>query len=147
MGVFKNSDLYRALQTNSLNIPKLVPFPKTGDPIWDEDEYPSIPYVIVGDDAFQLSEFMMKPYSKRFLDDESRIYNYRVSRFRRCSENCFGIFASRFRLFLSRINLKLEHAITVVFAATVLHNMLCEKSRPSYMPNGYVDQGGGGGGP
>ena len=64
MGVFKNSDLYHALQTNSLNIPKPVPFPKTGDPIWDEDEYPRIPYVIVGDDAFQLSEFMMKPMMK-----------------------------------------------------------------------------------
>ena len=46
-----------------LNIPKPTPLPKTGDLCWNEDEYPKIPYVIVADDAFQLSSYMMKPYS------------------------------------------------------------------------------------
>ena len=138
-GVFKNSDLYRALENGSLSLPKPSPFPKTGDHIWDEDDYPDIPYVIVGDNAFQLSNYMTKPYSKRFLDDDSLVYNYRVSRLRRVSENCFGIFVARFRLFLSGINLKMDNVIYVVLAAVVLHNMLCEKSRPTYMPNSYID--------
>ena len=104
------------------------------------DDYLDIPYVIVGDDAFQLSNYMMKPYSKRFLDDHSLVYNYRVSRFRRVSEKCFGIFVARFRLFLSRINLKMDNVIYVVLAVVVLHNMLCEKSRPTYMSNSYIDR-------
>ena len=138
-GVFKNSDLYQNFENGSLNIPNPAPFPRTGNPIWDEDDYPDIPYNIVGDDAFQLSIFLMKPYSKKYLDDESRVFNYRLSRFRRVSENCFGILCSRFRLFLGRLNLSLENIITIVLAGCVLHNMLCEKSRASYMPGTYID--------
>ena len=77
---------------------------------------------------------------KKRLDDASRVYNYRTSRFRRVSENCFGILCSRFRIFLGRVNLKLENVITIVLTGCVLHNMLCEKSRASYMPNTYIDQ-------
>ena len=106
-GVFKSSDLYRGIQSSSLSIPEPTPLPKTGDPCWEEDEYPSIPYVIVGDDAFQPAEYMMKPFStKRHQSEEHLVFNYRLSRFRRVSENAFGIFVSRFRLFLRRINIK-----------------------------------------
>ena len=52
-----------------MNIPKPNPLPKTEDPFWDEDDYPDIPYVIVGDDGFQLADYMMKFYSVVF--DES----------------------------------------------------------------------------
>ena len=82
-GVFKNSDLFHGIQSDTLNIPKPVPLPKTGDPCWDEDEYPSIPYMIVGDDAFQLTDYMMKPYAlKQNISEEQLIFNYRLSRFR-----------------------------------------------------------------
>ena len=96
-GVSKNTDLYQGIMSNSIHIPKAVPLPKTGDPCWNEDEYPDIPDVIVGDDAFQLSSFMMKPYSSRVLTDEQLVLNYRFSRFRRVSENAFGILTARFR--------------------------------------------------
>ena len=106
-GVFKSSDLYRGIQSSSLNIPEPTPLPKTGNPCWEEDGYPNIPYVIVGDDAFQLAEYTMKPFStKRHQSEEHLVFNYRLSRFRRVSENAFGIFVSRFRLFLGRINIK-----------------------------------------
>ena len=65
--VFKHSDLYRSIQSKSLNVPKPAPFPKTGNPAWDEDDYSDIPYNIVGDDAFQMSSFLMKPCSKKHL--------------------------------------------------------------------------------
>ena len=106
-GVLKSSDLYHGIQSSSFNIPNPTPLPKTGDLCWDEDEYPDIPYMIVGDEAFQLANYMMKPYStSRQLSDEQLVFNYRLSRFRRVSENAFGIFVSRFRTFISRINLK-----------------------------------------
>ena len=98
-GVFKNTDLYCGIVSSTLNISKPRPLPKTGDPCGEEDIYPAIRYVIVGCDAFQLSEFMMKPYSSRNLDENSRVFNYRLSRFRRISENAFGILAAKFRIF------------------------------------------------
>ena len=132
-GVFKHSDLYRSIQSKSLNLPKPAPFPKTGNRAWEEDDYPDIPYNKFGDDAFQLSSILMKPYSKKHLDDASRVFNYRLSRFRWVSENCFGILCSRFRIFPGRLNLKLENVIIITLTGCMLHNMSCENSRASYM--------------
>ena len=77
--VFKNSDLYRGIVSNTVNIPNPRALPKTGDPCWDENEYPKLPFLIVGDDAFQLSTHMIKPYSGRSLSDEQIVFNYRLS--------------------------------------------------------------------
>lgn len=138
-GVFKATDLYEGLTSSTLNIPKPRTLPKTGDPCWDEDHYPEVPFVIVGDDAFQLSTFMMKPYSNRTTEEDRRIFNYRLSRFRRVSENAFGILAARFRVFLTKIHLSPRKASKVTLAACYLHNMLCEKSKGSYMPSNFID--------
>ena len=109
--VFKNSDLYRGIVSNTFNIPNPRALPKTGDPCWDENKYPKLPFLIVGYDAFQLPTHMIKPYSGRSLSDEQIVFNYRLSRFRRCSENAFGIWASRFRRIQEKPELKVctEH--------------------------------------
>ncbi|KAL3246150.1 hypothetical protein MRX96_057886 [Rhipicephalus microplus] len=60
-----------------------------------------LPYVFVGDEAFPLKEYVMRPYARRTLhedDDKSyerRVFNYRMSRARRTIENTFGILAQR----------------------------------------------------
>ena len=59
--VFKSTYLYRCIVASPLNVPKPTPLPKTGDPCWDEDEYPGIPDVIAGDDEFQLANYMITP--------------------------------------------------------------------------------------
>ena len=41
------------------------------------------PFVIVADDAFPLKDYILKPYSQRSLNQERRIFNYRLSRARR----------------------------------------------------------------
>ena len=59
------------------------------------------PYYFVGDDAFSLRSTMMKPYSQRCLQNEERIFKYRLSRARRVRENAFGILVNRFQIWLS----------------------------------------------
>ncbi|KAK8761308.1 hypothetical protein V5799_027424 [Amblyomma americanum] len=56
--------------------------------------------------------------------EEKRIFNYRLSRARRCVENTFGVMVSRFRVFRRSINLLPSNVDYVVMACCVLHNFL-----------------------
>ncbi|KAL3217270.1 hypothetical protein MRX96_051036 [Rhipicephalus microplus] len=83
-----------------------------------------VPYAFVGDEAFQLRKDFMRPYPAKCLNDTMRIFNYRLSRARRCAENAFGITAARWRILLRTINVQPSHVDFVVKAACVLHNFL-----------------------
>ena len=55
------------------------------------DDPTQIPYVFVGDEAFPLKAYLMRPYPGRSLDSQAkRVFNYRLSRARRVVENAFG---------------------------------------------------------
>lgn len=88
---------------------------------------------IVGDDAFPMTDKILKPYPQSNLDKEKRIFNYRLSQARRVVENAFGIFANRFRVFLTTVNLSPERVVDLVLAACRLHNFMVESNRHSYI--------------
>ncbi|KAH7933036.1 hypothetical protein HPB49_007164 [Dermacentor silvarum] len=96
------------------------------------------PYVFVGDEAFQLRPDFLRPYPGRCLAEDLRLFNYRLSRARRCAENAFGVLASRFRIFRRPMNLLPENARMVTLAACALHNFL--RDDVSYIPERYVDE-------
>ena len=59
---------------------------------------------------------------RKGLTQEQRIFNCRLIRARRVSENVFGIFANRFRVFMLPMNLVPETVELVVLACVALHN-------------------------
>lgn len=89
-----------------------------------------LPHVVLGDEAFSLTENMMKPYPRQqsLAEVTKAIYNYRHSRARRTTENTFGITAAYFRLFHQPVALKAENIDYVVTAACILHNCLRESN-------------------
>ncbi|CAJ0953206.1 unnamed protein product [Ranitomeya imitator] len=118
---FKESDMGRRLYDNNFNFPQPRPLPNT--------EGPALPFVVVGDEAFQMSGNLLKPYSSRGLDRTKSIFNYRLSRARRTVECAFGILVSKWRILGSAINLKIETVDEVVKACVVLHNFIIDKER------------------
>ncbi|XP_037810112.1 putative nuclease HARBI1 isoform X2 [Lucilia sericata] len=106
-----------------------------GEPLPGCDE--KMPFVFVADDAFPLSENILKPFSHNTLKKEEIIFNYRLSRARRLVENAFGILASRFRILLQTINLSPEKTTSIVLACCYLHNFLRREYEQTYFEGGF----------
>ncbi|XP_065062943.1 uncharacterized protein LOC135689586 [Rhopilema esculentum] len=140
-GVYRNSSFAEKLSALELNLPPARPLPRSKNPAWTPYENEEdIPFVFVADSAFSLSKHCMKPYPEKGCDDKRRIFNYRLSRLRRVTENAFGILTAVFRIFSTKINVNPDKATKIVKAALVLHNMLRSKSPESYTPAGFADE-------
>lgn len=97
-----------------------------------------MPYFIVGDDAFALKTWLMKPFSKRLLSDTERIFNYRLSRARRIVGNCFGILAHRYQCLMTTLRQKPSTVVAIVLACLCMHNLM--RIRYPTQQNADVDQ-------
>ncbi|XP_039311963.1 protein ALP1-like [Solenopsis invicta] len=105
-GIFRESRFGQQFDAGKMNIPKPDRFYKGG---------PDLPYCIVGDEAFPLKSYLLRPYSgKNNLTAEQSIYNYRLSRARRVIENSFGILASQWRVYRKPIISSVETAMKIV---------------------------------
>lgn len=130
-GVLKNTSFFNKLKRGQLNIPPEEIVGNTST---------TLPYVFVADDAFQLRVDMIKPFRLASLtDDDTKIYNYRLSRARRIVENAFGILSARFRIFRTDINMDPKKIESVVMACCVLHNFLVNTVPNTYAPPECVD--------
>lgn len=99
---------------------------------------PPLPYVLVGAEAFQLTEYLLRPYPGRSgLNQERTIFNYRLSRARRTIENTFGILVSRWRILKRPIICTVEKSLKIVQAIICLHNWL---RKQDIGINQYIDQ-------
>ena len=130
-GIWNKCSLLQAIEEETAKLP--------------DDDFLSngikMPYVFLGDDAFALKRFMMKPYPQQNLTPDKRLYNYRHSRGRRISENLFGILANRWQIFFTIIKLNPEFVKEIVLTTLILHNMLIKSpnSMSVYRPRSLVD--------
>ena len=113
--IFNDCDSRSGIVDGTLDIPDAEPLP--GD---DCDML----YFLIGDDAFSLRTWLMKPFSARGLPDEERIFNYRLSRARRVVENAFGIMANKFGCLLTTMNQNPETVTSIVLVCCTLHNIM-----------------------
>ncbi|CAH1967635.1 unnamed protein product [Acanthoscelides obtectus] len=84
---------------NKLHIPPSCPLEATG-----KDTFP---YVFVGDEAFGLSENLMRPYAGHNLIEKKRIFNYRLTRARS------ALFAENFTDFKTRTHRSTDKVVSM----------------------------------
>lgn len=122
--LFQDSELEKRLEKNKLGLPR------TSATKW--------PLCLIGDAAFPLRTYLMRPYPGRGLDETKKVFNYRLSRARRCVENAFGILVSRWRVFLGTVESEPDLLTDMIKAAVCLHNFLMTDT--AYCPDEYGDK-------
>jgi hypothetical protein len=114
-GVFDNCPLRRALTSGKIKIPeeKYVP----------GSTYKA-PFVFHGDEAFALTEYLMRPIPRAQLQErqENDVFRYRLSRARMAVECSFGSIVTTFRLLGKAIETNVENAVHIFSSITLLHN-------------------------
>ncbi|KAJ8883780.1 hypothetical protein PR048_015634 [Dryococelus australis] len=127
--IFASSILAKHLNEQTLQLP-----PPKSLPAFEH----TLPYVFVEDEAFFLSEHLIRPYPKKIItgNQENKVFNYRLSRVRQPVECAFGILASRFRVFRKSFEIKVDSVDNVLKVACVFHNYLrhnpkCESNMKS----------------
>ncbi|XP_069582791.1 uncharacterized protein [Ranitomeya imitator] len=81
----------------------------------------AVPFLLVGDEAFQLTRHVMRPYPRRNLDHRRRIFNL-ISKPQRLVECAFGILVAKWRVLQSAIQLSEATVNEVIKASVMLHN-------------------------
>lgn len=94
--ILQNTEFWRRLVTNELNIPKARPLAA--------EMSLKVPYVFVADNAFPMNEHILKDFSNHNLSIKQRVFNYRLHRARRYVECAFGILSNKWRIFHRAIN-------------------------------------------
>jgi len=115
-GVFRNSLIRNYIESALLKLPNPKPIGING---------PVLPYVLLADEAFPLTNFIMRPYPRSGkLDLSKKVFNYRLNRARRVVENAVGILAERWRIYRTPVIFSVVNAKKIVQATVVLHNFI-----------------------
>ena len=117
-GIFRQSSLGIYLENGTLNVPP----PKALS-----NQEMMLPYVILGDEAYPLTTYLMRPFPRQDLSIEKEFFNYRLSRARRCIECAFGILRSKWRFLATELETKVDNSESIVKWACLLHNIIIEE--------------------
>ncbi|XP_071962759.1 uncharacterized protein [Antedon mediterranea] len=125
--VYESSKLFKKLTAGTF----YPPLTKTID-------NKEIPIVLLGDSAYPLSKFLMKPYPEGLANQSQKRFNERLSRTRIIVEHTFGRLKGRWRSIMKRNDTNSQNIHIVVTACIVLHNF-CEIWNMDYEE--HVDNG------
>ncbi|XP_043467573.1 protein ALP1-like isoform X1 [Leptopilina heterotoma] len=114
--VFGATGLAQELEEKRLPLPEPECLPGTQS---------SIPYFLIGDEAFKLRPYMMRPYPRRLVTtSREELFNYCLSSTRMRIEDSLGVLVGKWRVFHKALGFNLSTSVNIVKAAVCLHNCL-----------------------
>ena len=122
--ILQNSTFGKKLNSNKLKLPPNKPLPNTTE---------SLPHVFIGDEAFPLSNNILRPYPREQTrtDLSKKVFNLRLSRARKVVECAFGMLTQRFEIYQKRMKIQPKYCDLIILATTCLQNCLIENRTPS----------------
>lgn len=82
-----------------------------------------VPVVLIGDSAFRLSSYMMKPFPYDVNNPQEKLFNLKLSSARIVVENAFGHLKARFRKIGRGLEVHIENTSIIIQACCILHNI------------------------
>ena len=122
-GTFSASTLYHFLEDFEFTLRKPASFGS------------EMPFVVLGYEAYPLKTYLMKPFARKYLSCEERVFNYRLSRARRCVECAFGILTAKWRLLNKAIETNVNKAARIVRCICLLHNIIIDLEGTTHDPS------------
>ncbi|KAL4089516.1 hypothetical protein QTP88_024537 [Uroleucon formosanum] len=116
-GILSHSNMGKALEKNKMNIPSDRELPGTNE---------KLPYVIIGDEAFPLKNYLLRPYPSPqiYEDEQKKVFNERLLRARKVVEDAFGQITAKFRIYCRRLKALPQNADKIVMTTCILHNFI-----------------------
>ena len=115
--IFQSTEVWQDITENNV-------IPSIAKQVGTAKVYP----LILGDSAFPLTTWLMKPYCHGVPTPEERNFNYRLSRARMTCECAFGSLKSRWRVLYRKCECDPDTVKLVTLACIVLHNVCIEAS-------------------
>lgn len=131
-GTFASSTLFNLIDNNNFNVPPEKNLPGTNL---------KVPHVLIGDEAYPLKIYLMRPFPSRGLNPAKENFNNNLSRARKCIECTFGILRAKWRLLGKDIEVSSEKAIVIIKCMCILHNVVREKDGDSDLDYCSIMQG------
>ena len=122
-GILRELCLGRCLENGRIEIPPPKLLPSTNI---------VLPYIILGDEAYPLTSYLMRPFPRQDLNEPNKIFNYRLSRARRCIECAFGILLAEWRILTAEIDVSVLNCEQMIKTACLLHNIIIEEEGLSF---------------
>lgn len=120
-GIFSNSNLPSKLEVEALGVQKLTKLP--GADI-------RMPHILLGDPAYPLKPFLMRPFPVTKLELSETIFNEHLSKARQVIECTFGIITNKLRLLQKAIDVNLDFADKIVKCILcLLNNIIIDRER------------------
>jgi hypothetical protein len=117
-GIFCRRSVYHLLNSNNINMPD-----DEGLPLFDV----KLSFVMLGDEAYPLLSYLMRPFPRRQLTESKRDRNYRLSRGRRVVESAFDILAAKWRILNRPMETSPDMADKIVKCLFCTTQLLTEK--------------------
>lgn len=114
---FQASQLYKALMHGNITRPQ---------PSRLENSNLRLPYFFIGDGAYALSDYLMKPYPGINLSQAQKVFNQRLSSARVVVENAFAMTGQKWRIYLNNIEKSPEVVILIIKTTCLLHNVIID---------------------
>ncbi|XP_044144714.1 protein ALP1-like isoform X2 [Bufo gargarizans] len=119
--VMEASQIKQKMLHDENTLPAPRPLPGTTRPL---------PFVMVSDEAVNVTPCQLRPFPRKGLDTRRRVFNYRLSRARRYIECTFGILTKKWKIVSSSIQLDVATVDAVVKACCILHNYVIDHDGP-----------------